>query len=241
MRPPTSVERPFQRVGLVENPFRVMDEGEVLDRLMDPAILADAEARLRSGAQVVQVVGQSGWGKTTYLAALRHVGEQRLHQKWVAYYCRPEDNRICLPREPLDCWCIDEAQRVRPARMRAILRKRVARGDFRLVVATHSSIEPICRSVGVDCATMRLSPPARATIERFARTRVLAALRSGFGAPRLAPAASDLLDRQTAGNLHLVEEILYEVFQDYVERGELPAAIGEHDVTDAIQRRASAY
>ena len=218
-----------------------MWKDEVIDRLMDAELMADAEAHLRDDAVVIEVVGQSGWGKTTYLAALRHVGEERLREKWVAHYCRPEDNGVRAPQEPLDCWCIDEAQRVRPARMRGILRKRAARGDFRLVVATHTSIEPICRSVGAECSTIRLPRPTIRTIERFTRTRILAALRSGLDAPRLAPAALDLLDRQTAGNLHQVEEILYEVFQDYMERGELPATIGERDVTDAIQRRASAY
>ena len=239
--PPPMPVRRFAGLGLAGNPFRVMWKDEVLERLMDADLMPAAEAHLRDGAVVIEVVGQSGWGKTTCLAALRHVGEERLHEKWVAHYCRPEDTRIRLPQGPLDCWCIDEAQRVGPAHMRGILKKRVARGDFRLVVATHSSIAQVCRSLGVDCATIHLSPPTGATIVRFVGTRIRAALRSGLDSPRLAPAAADLLDRQTAGNLHLVEEILYEVFQGFVEGGELPATIGEDDVAGAIQRRASAY
>ena len=240
MRPPRSVKQPLQRLGLVENPFRVMGEGEVLDRLMDPAILGDAEARLRSGAHVVQVVGQSGWGKTTRLIALKRAGEQRLHERWVSEYVRPESTGLTIPPPPLDCWCIDEAQRMRPALLRRII-KRARHADFRLVVGTHVSIEHECRTAGVEWSTIRLAPPTIRAIERFTRTRILAALRNGLDAPRPAPAALDLLDRQTAGNLHLVEEILYEVFQEYVEQGMLPGVISERDVADAIQRRASAY
>lgn len=240
MHPPPLVEQPFQRLGLVENPFRVMGEAEVLDRLMDPDILGDAETRLRSGARVVQVVGQAGWGKTTRLTALKQVGGQRLRERWVSEYVRPESTRLEIPPPPLDCWSIDEAQRIRPPRLRRII-KRARRGDFRLVVGTHVSIEHECRKVGAECSTIRLAPPTIRTIDYFARVRIAAALQTDLAAPRPAPAALGLLDRQTAGNLHLVEEILYEVFQEYVEQGMLPDVISGRDVAHAIQRRASAY
>ena len=108
-------------------------------------------------------------------------------------------------------------------------------------MATHASIESLCRSAAADCVTIRLQPPTAETVRSFAAARIRAVLRDDLDPPRIAPPAMDLLDRQTAGNLHLVDEILYEVFQDYVERGELPGAVAERDVAAAIQRRASAY
>ena len=69
MHPPPMPVRRFARLGLAGNPFRVMWKDEVLGRLMVPDLMSEAEAHLRDGAVVIEVVGQSGWGKTTYLAA----------------------------------------------------------------------------------------------------------------------------------------------------------------------------
>lgn len=234
--PPALRTGGYQRVGLTGNPFRVLAPDEIVDRLIDPADLARAEQTLRSRARVIEVVGHSGWGKSTRLAVLQYLGETVLGERWVRSYVEPGANRVRRPAGPFDRWCIDEAQRITPRRLRRIVH-RAGRGDARIVLGTHVSLEAFCEQPGSTFMSLRLSSPTAETIERFIHTRVAAVLPAGHSVPHVSGTASALLDRQTAGNLHRVEEILYEVFQHYVEGGRLPASISEADLALAIRTR----
>ena len=234
--PPALRTGSYRRVGLTGNPFRVLAPDEIVDRLIDPADLARAEQALRSGARVIEVVGHSGWGKSTRLAVLQYLGETVLGERWVRSYVEPGANRARRPAGPFERWCIDEAQRITRRRLRRIV-QRAARGDFRIVLGTHVSFEASCEQPRSTFMSLRLSSPTAETIERFIHTRVAAVLPAGHSVPQVSRAALALLDRQTAGNLHRVEEVLYEVFQHYVDGGRLPGSISEADIALAIRAR----
>lgn len=234
--PPALRTGGYRRVGLTGNPFRVLAPDEIVGRLIDPADLARAERALRSRARVIEVVGHSGWGKSTRLAVLQYLGETVLGERWVRSYVDAGANRVRPPAGPFDRWCIDEAQRITQRRLRRIVH-RAARGTSRLVFGTHVSFEALCEQPGPTFMSLHLSSPTAETIERFIHTRVAAVMPAGHSVPPVSGAALALLDRQTAGNLHRVAEILYEVFQHYVAGGRLPASISETDIARAMRLR----
>lgn len=231
--------RPFERIGLRANPFCVMAPAEVMAVLVDPSLTAEVERLLTGPPTAVEIVGGSGWGKSTWLAAFRHVGINRLRQSWAWTYVQPSDRKIGTPAAPFDGWCIDEAQRLAPRFLGRLMRRSNC-GGVRLVLGTHASVAAHAELAGAPLRSILLEPPDAAAIQLFVQRRTTAALCAPeTNAPRIAPAALDLLLLQTAGNLHHVAEIMYEAFQAYARGGTLPASVSEADVARAIQRRAS--
>lgn len=237
-RPPPLPARPFERIGLRANPFRVVVPAEVMTGLIEPSLTADVERILTGPATAVEVVGGAGWGKSTWLAAFRHIGINRLRQTWAWTYVQPSDRRIGTPAGPFDGWCIDEAQRLAPRALRRLMRRSM-RGGVRLVLGTHVSVAVHAQLAGAPLRSILLRRPDAAVIQTLVDRRTAAVCAPGTRPPRIAPAALDLLLLQSAGNLHRVEEIMYEVFQAYARRAAVPASVSEADIDLAIQRRAS--
>lgn len=155
----------------------------------------------------VQLLGDSGRGKTTHLYAL----EQRLRPD--AYiHVREEGPQPDIPASGL--LLIDEFQFLESGRRRqAYDREEV------LVVATHVDVSDEMRAAGRDPVTVDLnaSEPDLDTLAEMCRRRIDAAARGHGPVPEISREALARLQDRFGGNLRAIEHTLYEVFQSLYE------------------------
>ncbi len=232
-RPPAPRGRRFPDIGLRANPFRVLEPGELVQTLIEPALLERAAEWLASDTAVIEIVGERGWGKSTHLDVLRHVGAQRSDWQWHSTYVPPDATRVAWP-PACDVWCIDEAQRI-SQRQQARIVTSAGQGRFRLVVGTHVSLRPMCDASGVSCRSIELRAVDAGNLRRFIERRVEAAALIPDAGPATSAQAVELLQRYATGNLRTVEELLYEVYQSAAESGQLTRRITAEDVESAAR------
>ncbi len=206
---------PFHALGYSRNPFGALSDAEWEAVAILPAA---AQMALESG-RPLQLLGPEGSGKSTTLrkmaALLRDSGAQ------VAYEYIPEgQNRFYTPLAGLQAFCLDEAQRLRPAELR-----RLRRSGLRLLLGTHQALrwqEDGKRPYFLTISLPDLITPAhwQAIIARRLACFVLP------GQPHLTLSAEaiDLLAHTFGADLREGEYFLYEVWQGYAHRG-LPAGL----------------
>ena len=239
-KPPDPVRRPplrgnlFARIGYTCNPFRVLWGDEVLGVLIDPSLPATTRELLSGGTDVIEFVGESGSGKSTHVLAAAHVAENELGEVCARTYVPVGDTCVSWPVGSVDRWCIDEAQRVRRSLLARIVRA-ARRGDFSLVLGTHTSVAELCERIGASCRTIRLAAADRDRMGAFIAARMAAVRTDGDRIPRVDSDALAVIERSSGGNLHVVEGLMYEVFQAYATRGAVPPTVTGADVEAAIE------
>ncbi|MBN1491002.1 MAG: hypothetical protein JXA69_13885 [Phycisphaerae bacterium] len=225
-QPPPVRVNPWAALGLTGNPFRRLD-GEALVRSLleaaDPDDRSPIRAWLRDDADVVQFIGQAGWGKSTRLVACHTVAvaEDRGGCRFdyiplgTRHITIPPKGRTELPR----LWSLDEVNRLTPRCRRQLARWAAAYG-VRLLLGTHDDVVGDMEAAGLRVRTVRLQPADRAAIARFIkRRRELSATAPDTGTRlRVTEAAVRLVCDDAAGNLSRAEYVLYEAAQHAVEQ-----------------------
>lgn len=197
---------PFAHLNLRRNPFGELTEDEwarlaVLE-------LTSLERALDAPRAAVQLVGDSGRGKTTHLLALSHraPGAQRVRVE-------PGTRRLDASGDPL---LVDEAQFLSRRG-----RRRLFAGPDRLVLGTHVDLASELRAAGRSPVTRRLDDgPDAATLAALVERRIEAARRGPGPLPRVRGEALGRLRAEHGSNVRALIGRLYEVFQQMKEIGD---------------------
>ena len=186
----------FAHLNLRWNPF---GEPPPADR---PA-LAVLEFALPAAGEVVQIIGPAGHGKSTHLRwAAAHL--DRAEYEYVPEGAARFRAAVAAPHP----FCLDEAQRVRPARLRALL----ATGRT-LVLGTHADLSALSpRPV----RTVRLGgAPSLERLEAIVTRRLEWARRGPGPVPRPTAATLTGLLAAHGGDLRAMESALYDRYQAF--------------------------
>jgi energy-coupling factor transporter ATP-binding protein EcfA2 len=181
----------FAALNLWRNPF-----GEPMRS--ERAALAELELELPAPGEVLQIIGDSGHGKSTHLLTLA----ARLYDAEYEYVPNgANDFHAVVPRRhPL---CLDEAQRVKPRRLRALLEI-----DRTLVFGTHADLSGLSAR---PMRTVRLDQPVTPSkLERIVDRRLAWARREAGPVPRPAPSTLEGLIAAHRGDIRAIEAALYE-------------------------------
>ena len=200
--------RRFERLGLKWNPFRVVRPRERRDVFL-PALYdstASAFDIAHSAAPLTQIIADSGHGKSTLLAAV--IQElQTADTVFESHYLPPSlSARVATPARRIQVLVIDEFERL--TRLNRYQLRRWAERGHRLIVSTH-------RDLGVQSSaveTVRLSTVSDDGLQRYFEKRIGWA-GGDIAHSQLTADATSWLLRVTAGNLRVVDAVLYEVFQ----------------------------
>ena len=192
---------PFAQLNLARNPF-----GELTREDRVAAALVDVERWAKwlapGGRRALQVIGDSGRGKTTHLLSLaaRLPGAHYVH--W-----RPRESWPHLPDSPV--LLIDEAQRL-PWNVR---RRLFSRGKP-LVLGTHRDLARPLKRRGYEVATCRPGNQANGEHIRAVMNRRIELARLAAGpTPRLSQRDADVLAQKFGDNVRAIESFLYEQVQ----------------------------
>lgn len=204
---------PFYPLGFRCNPFRVLAPEEIAEvALLPPSV----EMALASGG-AVQLLGCMGSGKSTLLRGMAakleatglSVAYEFLAEGQNAFHTPLHD-----PSAPLDCFCLDEAQRLSWWQRWRLLS--AAKAGTRLLLATHRDMRPLFEirrlplvSVQVDAlphADIYFALALRRRLEYFALPDV----------PHLTlpDEAIDWLRTRFGADIRSAENMLYMLLQD---------------------------
>jgi hypothetical protein len=221
--PPPPVVNPYQRLGLLGNPFQVITDRQMLRRVVDSKTLDWVAEILSGGDQWVEIIGQRGWGKSTILGLVQDQVQRQSGSPWAASYVAPDQNRVTGPDPDAPGWVIDEAQRLRPACLRGIFRESARRGQ-RLILGTHESTAELAREHGLQIRTIQLAVASLEQVQAMFARRVAA-----FATERvdvaLSPEAVERVWGVAAGNRRTFEVLMYELFCSFAQEGSLPNVI----------------
>jgi len=208
----------FRDIGFECNPFRALTREEWIAA----AVIPESVRRLVQAGGHVQILGETGAGKTTALLALED--EFRRGGRSCAYEnIPPKANRFHTKLIGLDVFLLDEAQRLSGGflffgneRGRLI---RAAKKGVRLILGSHEDLTEIFRAATLILRTVRLEPPGAERLSEILERRLslfaCQADRAGFSEESV-----EWLRGKFSGDLRTMEFFLYDYFQ--VER---PAGI----------------
>jgi hypothetical protein len=195
------MELPFVHLNLRFNPFGEagLDERPSL-AVVDVPALAPGDA--------VQFVGDCGRGKTTHLLALRaqHPG---------AVYERLDEgqDRCRGPVPASGLLLLDEAQRLRPALLRRLLRR-----EGPVALGTHVDLSPAARR---PIPTILLRGLDVSRLRRIVERRIAWARRGPGAVPVVPDRALQALIARHGDDLRAIEGHLYDAVQDMKEPGDV--------------------
>jgi len=182
----------YEHLNLRFNPF-----GE-LDR-QTRAHLAVVTVELQDG-EILQFIGHSGRGKTTHLLALsrqlRDSHYEIIPEGSFDYQCDPRCSRYLF---------IDEAQRIRPRRL-----KQLMRDAHTLVLGTHDDLAHWSQR---PVRTVRLCGIDPAQLAKMLQARIEHARRGPGRVPTVPPAVVDELIKRHGDNIRAIENNLYDRLQ----------------------------
>jgi len=202
MRRMAALALPFAHLNLRLNPF---GEPPVAAR----ASLAIVDLpELRAG-DPVQLIGESGRGKTTHLLALRarhpDAAYERLHEG---------EHRLRTAPPAAGVFLLDEAQRLRPADLRRL----GARAGLVLAFGTHDDLSPI---VGRPLRTVRVDVVGAARLRAIVDRRIEWARRAPGPVPRISDSALATLVARYGTDVRAIEGALYDAVQRMEEPGDV--------------------
>jgi chromosomal replication initiation ATPase DnaA len=221
--------RSFEEIGFSCNPFRAITREEWIRAAVIPEPLRLA---VREGGHL-QIVGETGSGKTTSLLALaeefRHAGLSCVYE-----YLPPGRSRFRTRMRRVEIFLLDEAQRLSKGflfigneRGRLL---RTAESGVRLILGSHEDLTDLFRAQGLHLRTVRLHPPGAPELMEILERRLELFARAE-NRTRCSEEAVVWLLKKFGGDLRTMEYFLYDFFQTerpagILRSGNLQEALG---------------
>lgn len=203
---PTRLTLPYAHLNLRRNPYGEL-AAETRARVAVVEV-GDLAERLRCPGVVVQLLGDSGCGKTTHLLALY------LRFPGAPFVTALEGVRSRVPQgHPL---FVDDVHLL-PRRQRL----RLFRRPVSFVVTTHRDLTPEVEDCGLQTRLVRPAEGLDADrLERLLNLRVEAARRGAGPLPRVPRGAAEELLRRFGHDVRGMERVLYDAFASLKECGD---------------------
>jgi energy-coupling factor transporter ATP-binding protein EcfA2 len=213
----------FQRAGLRCNPFRVLDRSEFAEVFIDSIPELSPQRLIDNDTQTIQIIGRSGHGKSSLLAALQQELETRSAEgiskrdfsKCCEFIYLPPERyiRVRRPAATTRFLLIDEAQRLSRRSVRIVKAWCQTSTLNRLILATHLSVNLSPMS----STEIYLASPTRARLQQILKRRIEWASLGDDCPLQLSNESIDWLLTQSGGNMQLIERVLYDVVQTCIE------------------------
>ncbi|HUP24503.1 MAG TPA: hypothetical protein VNB06_16360 [Thermoanaerobaculia bacterium] len=205
---PASDPRAYGHLNLTRNPF---GEAAAADRVATAVTeLGDLPERLARPGFALQILGDSGRGKTTHLLALRQFFPEA---PWVRV------DPGASPRMPAGTpLFVDEAQHLSPWRRRRLYRHRVRS----LALGTHVDLQAELERAGYQVHTIR--PAAEVSVERLEaifNARIAWAMRAPGPVPVVPRRTIEALIAHAHDDVRAMEGLLYDALQRAQEIGDV--------------------
>lgn len=230
-RPPLRIN-PYLHLGLRSNPFQVIDDPALLRRVVTPELAVLADELVVGAAPLIEVIGESGWGKSTLLTLIRAAGERLTQRRWTWSYVELNQTRITFPSPAPHGWIIDEAQRLNGSVLRRIVCGS-QQSQPRIVLGTHDSFTTLAQRLHVPIRSIQLTAPTSADLQAMLIQRV-----SAFAIDdvrlTLSEEAAQMAEQFATGNRRLFEELMHEVFYGFARDGQLPETISAEMIQAGI-------
>ena len=200
---------PFHALGFQCNPFRAVTDSEWVDL----AILPDS---IPANFVHLQLLGDQGHGKTTALLALAARFDHCTYE-----HLEIDQDHFTTPLDGLRIFFLDEAQRL-SARERERLFSKIKDVGLRVALGTHEDFSTSFADRGWPLTTTYLDTVPRSHVEAVIRRRLsYFALNPNRPHATLTPEAIAYLHQTFGADLRLIENVLYEVFEELKEIGEI--------------------
>ncbi len=211
---------PFHALGFQCNPFRAVTDSEWIDL----AILPDS---IPADFVHLQLLGDRGHGKTTALLALAARFSRSAYE-----HLEVEQDHFTTLLDGLDIFFLDEAQRLNP-RERGRFFSTMAQTGLRAALGSHEDFSLSFADRGWPLTTIHLDKAPCSHVDAVIRRRLsYFALNPNRPHATLAPEAIAYLHQTFGADLRMIENVLYEVFEELREIGEIreitTAAIKNH-------------
>ena len=193
----------FSHLNLWRNPFGELSLGEKAQLAIGS--FDDYLDTLSNPGFALQILGDMGRGKTTYLLALR----KRFPKAPYTYY--PEDGpKPKVPLAPL--LFLDEMQRFSCRERRLLLKRKAS-----FVLASHQDHSQEFESLGLTYQSIILKGLSKDKLREILERRIEASRRAPGPLPHFDDAALEALLRRFGDDLRSTEDYLYEIFQTLPE------------------------
>lgn len=217
---PTRHFFPFDRLGLVRNPFSALTEDEwAALAWLHPAV----KAALDDPSPILQIRAASGRGKSSALLAIKRELLSRGRDPHYVYL-DPGVHRLKPAQKVGDPLLLDEIERL-PARTRRRLFAGKLPGTGSLPCLIFSSHADLAQEIealqNAASGSITIPPISQTQLANLLHARIRSAS-SGADLPVwFASGAADLLIERYGDDLRLIERELYEVFQRLEHPGEI--------------------
>ena len=208
---------PLWKHGYRCNPFRALTQQEWHElALLAPNFLP----LLAQHVQLVQVLGEKGYGKTSLMMALmRHLEEQEDEVRYV--YIRPGRQSIPSKSTQVATLLVDEAQRISSRAIHDLLSSLQSKAHplQRLILSSHVDLSESADKHNLEIASFNLPAYSFGFVKQIIQARLQHFRMPGEQAVNLSPSALKALFEHSNGNLRELEKMLYEIFQTW-QQGE---------------------
>lgn len=209
-------KQPFRKLGLQRNPFGSLTTSEWAEIAVVPAPI---EAVFEHDTHLL-LLGKKGRGKSTTLHGLLLLLPLDCQ---IAYERIPVGaNRFEQTVDHLDCFALDEAQRLAPWCWPPLLA--AARRGTRLLIGSHWNYGPLLRLAGLNVKVFRLESLAtQAHMRQMLERRLMAFSLNKVPQVWFDETALDWLWQRFGDNFRAQDDFLYEVFQRLEHLGPITA------------------
>ena len=206
---------PFHRLGFTCNPFRALARDELAAVAVIPDEIREAYTRSQDH---LQIIGATGRGKSATLLGLSVCDSPQ--EKNNSYEYLPEGQEsFRTDLATLDTFFLDEAQRLNQ-RSRSQLCT-AARSSLRLVFSSHEDISEGFDCQGIQIRTLKTEVLSMSQLEAIVSRRLQHFSLDGDPGVTFAEGTIPYLFNTYGSDIRTILDILYEVFQDRLERGSI--------------------
>lgn len=220
---------PFYRLGFACNPFKALTP----DEIGKVAIISDEITNAyKHTLDHLQILGSKGRGKTTTLMGL---ASHTNSEKWASSYEYLADGQESYRANlsNLNLFFLDEAQRLNKASISRLVD--TASDKLRIVFSSHKDLSDVFQRKDLGLSSFRVEVDSPTQIDAIISRRLEYFSREAVPSITLSNQAKEILHLTFGTDIRAMLDLLYEVFQDRREKGEVKVSdLVQYDIPQSF-------